>query len=521
MRIADGNLNTLTNHGTLTALAGAAGTVIVSGTGSETINNSGVVTGSVDLGAGVNTFNNLAGGVLDGGATINLGNGNVLNNAGKISAGGAGIVQTMTLAGNLAQSGAPHWLFDIGNVGTSDKLVVAGNSQLAAATTTIDVNPLTPVDGFGTYNLFTTGGGTQGAAFQFGTYSGDMPVGKTFTLAKTGNGLDLVLAGSVGTFVWTGAAGNKWNSGFLGGKSNWAGFENGAIYGTPGAASDVIVSASGDTVLGADFTINSLTFANAATPGTGVSLGGGGNTLTLVANGGRGITVDGGSQDTSIGVNVVLGGDQSWANNSTGVLRLGGERITGAGKNLTISGNGNTSIDSAIQTGSGSLTKQGSGLLALNGANTYTGGTTVSGGTLQGNARSLQGNILNNAAVQFDQAGVGTYAGSMSGSGSLTKLNNGVLVLSGANSYTGGTTVSAGTLQGNTQSLQGAIVNQAAVVFDQAAAGTYAGNLSGAGSLTKVGGGTLALSGVNSYTGGTFVGSGGLLGIPPACRATS
>ena len=59
------------------------------------------------------------------------------------------------------------------------------------------------------------------------------------------------------------------------------------------------------------------------------------------------------------------------------------------------------------------------------------------------------------------------------------------LILTGTNSYAGGTTVSAGTLQGNTTSLQGNIVNNAAVVFDQAATGTYAGAMSGTGSLTK------------------------------------
>ena len=63
-----------------------------------------------------------------------------------------------------------------------------------------------------------------------------------------------------------------------------------------------------------------------------------------------------------------------------------------------------------------------------------------------GNAGSLQGNITNNAAVIFDQAGDGTYAGAMSGTGSLTKLGAGTLTLSGINQYTGGTNVNEGTL---------------------------------------------------------------------------
>ncbi len=71
--------------------------------------------------------------------------------------------------------------------------------------------------------------------------------------------------------------------------------------------------------------------------------------------------------------------------------------------------------------GTGLLTKSGAGTLTLTGANTYTGGTTVSAGTLQGNTTSLQGNIANNAAVVFDQVAAGTYAGVLSGTGSLTK----------------------------------------------------------------------------------------------------
>jgi len=162
--------------------------------------------------------------------------------------------------------------------------------------------------------------------------------------------------------------------------------------------------------------------------------------------------------------------------------------------------------------GSGSLTKTGAGNVTLSGANTYAGGTTISGGTLQGSTISLQGAIADNAALVFDQAGAGTFSGVISGSGSVTKQGVGTVTLTGANVYTGGTTVAAGALVGSTASLQGNIVDNASLVFDQAATGTFAGNLSGTGSLTKSGAGVLTLSGVSTYSGGTTITAGTLRG---------
>jgi autotransporter-associated beta strand protein len=148
--------------------------------------------------------------------------------------------------------------------------------------------------------------------------------------------------------------------------------------------------------------------------------------------------------------------------------------------------------------------------MTLSGNNSYGGGTVVSAGRLIGTTASLQGAITNNAAVEFAQATSGTYAGSMTGSGSLTKTGAGTMTLSGNNSYGGGTVVSAGRLIGTTTSLQGAITNNAAVEFAQATSGTYAGSMAGSGSLTKMGGGSLILSGSSTYAGATTVSAGRL-----------
>jgi autotransporter-associated beta strand protein len=162
-------------------------------------------------------------------------------------------------------------------------------------------------------------------------------------------------------------------------------------------------------------------------------------------------------------------------------------------------------------TGTGSLRKSGAGDVTLTGANTYSGGTEVAAGRLIGDTRSLQGAITNNAATTFSQTTNGTYAGAMTGTGSLLKAGAGTVTLGGANSYSGGTEVAAGRLVGTTASLQGAITNNAAVTFDQATNGTYSGEMSGSGALTKSGSGAVTVTGDNSYAGGTTVNAGSLV----------
>ena len=105
----------------------------------------------------------------------------------------------------------------------------------------------------------------------------------------------------------------------------------------------------------------------------------------------------------------------------------------------------------------------GSNILTLTGSNTnYSGATTVSAGSLQlgdglsGSDVSLAtSGITNNAALLYNVFGSQTVNYTIGGSGSLTKLGSGVLTLSGPNTYSGGTTLSAGQLNINNASALG------------------------------------------------------------------
>ncbi|WP_176438963.1 autotransporter-associated beta strand repeat-containing protein, partial [Achromobacter denitrificans] len=92
-----------------------------------------------------------------------------------------------------------------------------------------------------------------------------------------------------------------------------------------------------------------------------------------------------------------------------------------------------------------------SGATVLTGDNTYTGGTTIQGGILQlgngGTSGSIAGNVLNNAILRFDRSNSMTVAGLISGSGTVEQAGAGTTILTANNVYTGGTTISSGTLQ--------------------------------------------------------------------------
>jgi autotransporter-associated beta strand protein len=166
------------------------------------------------------------------------------------------------------------------------------------------------------------------------------------------------------------------------------------------------------------------------------------------------------------------------------------------------------------------LTLKGSATTILDnsGSNSFTGGTTISAGTLQIGNNDANGNlpdgqiVLDNSALVFDRTDSPTNNSIISGSGTLTQSGSGTLTLAGANSYTT-TTISAGTLQvgagGTSGSLgSGSVTDNSSLAFNRADNLTIANVILGSGSVTKVNNNILTLAGNNSYAGGLAANAG-------------
>ncbi|OWT74341.1 MULTISPECIES: autotransporter-associated beta strand repeat-containing protein [unclassified Achromobacter] len=460
----------------------------------------------IDAAAGGATVANNA--TLNGDLTVRGTNDLVL--AGSIG-GTAGVVKdgpaTLTLNGPNGYAGATQL--------NGGKLVVGSNSALGTGTlVTADGTSLDSTQPVTLANAVQLNGSTTVLGSQDMTLEGT--VDGTGGLVKNGPAT-LTLGGANGY-----AGGTTLNAGALI-VANDAALGTGPLVAAGGTA----LSSQGNVTLA-----NAITTTGAlALPGSdpltlGGTIDGAGSlnktgTGTLTLNGTNtysgGTTLGGGTvvagNGGALGTGAVTVNADSALQTASGVtlgnaIALNGGTLTAATPAL-----GDTTTLNGTITGGGALTKAGDGTLILGGTNSYSGGTTVAGGTLQGTTDSLQGNIATGTGttVAFDQGTSGTFNGSINGAGGLVKNGAGTVTLNGANSYTGGTTVAAGTLVGDSASLQGNIDNSGTVVFNQTGNGAYNGNIQGNGTLVKQGGAALALNGSNQVGGGTTVAQGSLL----------
>ncbi|WP_176630426.1 autotransporter-associated beta strand repeat-containing protein [Desulfolutivibrio sulfoxidireducens] len=218
---------------------------------------------------------------------------------------------------------------------------------------------------------------------------------------------------------------------------------------------------------------------------------------------------------------LTLSGNNTYAGATAitaGTLRVTGSLASqlvavSAGALFDMSPSANTTFAGVIS-GAGGFQKSGAATLTLSGANTYTGDTTVSGGTLSvtGSLTSLSVAVADGALFDMSPSADTTYAGVISGAGDFQKSGTATLKLSGANTYTGDTTVAAGTLSvtGSLDSMSVEVADGALFDMSPSANTTYAGVIAGVGDFQKSGAGILTLSGANTYTGDTAITAGTL-----------
>lgn len=466
-------------------------------------------TGKVVLGANMLT--------IDGSASTSYGG--IISGTGGLTRAGTG---TITLTGANTYSG--------GTTLKGGVLSVVTDSALGATTGGLTFNG-------GTLQITGTTYTSTARGITWGAGGGTLDInaaGNTFTVAQNlgaGGALTKIGAGTLvlsGTNQYTG--GTSINGGTLVAGSN----------GNLGAVSG-----------GLNFNGGTLRLSSAFDNARAVTLGAGGGTIETVTGSSTFSGVISGAgklTKTGAGTMILTGADSATGLTTVtaGVLQIGGGGTTGSiASNIANSGSVvfNRSNDLAyagVISGGGSLTKSGAGTLTLTGDSTYTGATTISAGTLQvgngGTTGWLASNaVTNNGALNFNRSDNKTYSGSISGTGSVVKSGTGTLILDGTNSYSGGTTISGGTLQvasdaklgattgkvtldGGTLSLAGTITSARAfsitsnngTIDTGADADTLSGVVSGAGKLTKTGSGTLVLTGANTYSGGTTISAGTL-----------
>ncbi|WP_395747178.1 autotransporter-associated beta strand repeat-containing protein [Prosthecobacter sp.] len=522
--------------------------------------------------------------------TVVLTGANTYTGATTVNGGGLALASAGSLVNTMALTLANGTSFDIsGLIATGQTLasLTAGTSttvSLGAKNLTVGDSSSTTVAG-----VISDGGiygGTSGSLTKQGsgtltltavnTYSGGTTI-SAGTLALTGSGSlaaasAMNITGAGGTFDISGINASGETIGSIAGVSG-----SKAVLGsknlTAGGSSDTtmagVISGSGGSFTKTGSGKLTLTAANTYTGATTVAAG----TLALSGAGSLADSTAVSLTDASskLDISAISAGSETVAS----LASVAGSSVVLGAKNLTAGDSNNTTVAGSLSGTGGSFTKTGSGTMTFTGANTYTGATTISDGTL---ALSAGGSLSDSSAVNLSSAmgvldisgitadgetiasiagvtgsqvflgaknltagndgdttmaGVISDGGIVAGTGgSLTKQGKGKLTLSGANTYTGDTTVNAGTLatSGNER-----IANASDLIVASGATFLLGGNetlssISGAGSinlqsntlatysnvdstfsgvisgtdesiLSKTGTGKLTLSGDNTYTG--------------------
>lgn len=581
-------------------LAGA-----ISGTGSLTKTGSG----ALSLAAG----NTWSGGTILNGGSIRLG-GNGALGTGAVSVSGSGTLtastastlvntlaissgttltlnglQSLTLNGAISGGGnvikAGPGMLTLGAVNTlSGSFSINGGTVAMGAGGTLAPNQAISLSSGTTLDMSAGGNQTIGSLAGSG---GTVNLGST-TLTTGGVGTNTSYAGTIagsGGLVKVGAGVQT-----LGGNNTFSGGV--ALNGGGLMLGNVSALGTGALSVGANVTLDTtsaLTLANDVSLNTGGTINVlGGQTLVLIGViSGTGSIVKTGSSLLSLNRANTFSGS---VNLNAGSLLLGNADALGTGAlnvggtvslstttalnvgnavnlanstSLAFPGSQNLTL-SGVVAGNGGLVKNGTSVLTLNNANTFTGGMHLdAGGLVVGNDTalgtgaltvggattldtngpvSLANNFVLNAGLTVLGSNSLTLDGNISGTGGLTKEGAATLTLNGTNTYTGGTNINAGTLAlglGASLASSGIVNLATGATFDLSAGngtqtfgtltgggtinlgsnalviggptnGIFSGSIGGTGGLIKEGTGTSILTGTNTFTGGTLINAGTL-----------
>ncbi len=532
---------------------GAAGTLDLSKGGAGVLNLSGASThtGLTFISSGtLNLTGSLGSTAVSGGAgatlsgTGSIAGGVTVDSGVHIAPGDGGDAAIGTLStGTLALNPGAELNISITDTSTLDKINVTSSGGLNISGGQVNINGgASPFTANGVYSLIGYSGAISGSGVSSLSVNGlNKSVTKNYTFGTSGGFVTLTVSnsGAVQTF-WNVNADGNWGLG-----TNW---NTGAIPNTAGAfagfgGGGTEITADRTIAVNGAFTVGTLAFNGAAN----------GKSYTLATGTGAKITLNNNLSSAFIT-------DTSGSHTINSPITL-----TGNGATVTVTNAADTITLGGVIDGFGNpLTKGGAGTLVLSGANTHLNGTTINAGTVVINSDTSLGDPGNTTTINagtlrsitdITSAGflsvgdvastfsvvsgtIHTVSGPISDAanvGSLVKTDAGTLVLSGANSYSGGTVIHGGTVQVNTPNSLGAPTGpltlndallQATASFtgtrnvglgsansrisvDAGQTYTVNGPVGGSGTLNKLGDGTLTLgSNTNNWTGGTVLSSG-------------
>jgi autotransporter-associated beta strand protein/T5SS/PEP-CTERM-associated repeat protein len=470
-----------------------------------------VSSGQINIGAGGSGTLNVTGGTVDvltltatnrTNSVINLNGGTIVSGGTAVWTGlNAFYVGDTGSGATFFANGGQHW-FDftdtvVGNSGSGNSLVISNGGL-------VYVGGGDSIIGYSASSsnnsaLVTGSSSTTGVKSSW-SINGETLVG------REGSGNSLVISNGGRVVAWGGdsiigfSASSSNNTALVTDRSFWTNAFN-MVVGNYGSGNSLVIANGGEVFVATNLWIS----AQSGASNNSVSISSGlldvvNGTIEVGRSGSGALNVSGdGIVEAS---NIVIAA----SNGSAGTLNIGrfgtndsagtisaATIAFGAGTGVVNFNQSNAVTITSVISGAGTVRQLGSGTTTLSASNTYTGSTTISAGTLElDSAGWVAGSISNNATLSLNRTNTLTLTNLVSGTGALSKSGTGTVILAAANTYSGNTTISAGTLQINAG---GSVSNSATTLVGSGGAGTL-----------SISGGTYSNTSVSiGHSGGTGI----------------